>query len=308
VMTPDGQTRGLDPKRAAALPPELGPRGRSIHGATPPGAAILPTRTSDLSPSEVAEVVELIATGRHERSSRVLPERLRTRSWASVERVLLELETRLGWQGAGWKVGAAAEDVRRAEGVPAPLPGRLFRRSVFQSGSEIGPEFFVNYRLCECEFAFELARPFAPRDEPYTEAEVSAGIATLFPAIEIGDSVFEDWYAASGYFGTCLDNGGGAAFVEGPRTSDWRDTNLPMVGVDLSVNGHYIKSGVGALAMGHPVTSLTWLINWLRERGRGTHAGEVVSTGTLTGHCFVAPGDTVRADFGSFGNVEARFS
>jgi len=289
-------------------PPDLGPRGRMIYGETPPGAAIQTGRTSDLAPGEVAEVVELIATGRLERSSRVLPERLRTRSWASVEQVLLELEARLGWPGAGWKVGAAAEDVRRAEGVPAPLPGRLFARSVFQSGAVIGPEFFVNYRLCECEVAFELAAPFAPREQPYTEAEVSAGIVALFPAIEIGDSVFEDWYAASGYFGTCLDNGGGAVFVEGPRTVDWRASDLPGAVVDLYVNGHYLKSGVGALAMGNPVTSLTWLINWLRERGRGTSAGEVVSTGTLTGHCFVAAGDVVVADFGPLGQVEARFA
>jgi 2-keto-4-pentenoate hydratase len=188
------------------------------------------------------------------------------------------------------------------------LPGRLFQRSVFQSGAEIGSQFFVNYRLCECEFAFELARPFAPREVAYTEAEISAGVAALFPAIEIGDSVFEDWYAASGYFGTCLDNGGGAAFVEGSRITDWRDIDLATAGVDLFVNGQYLKSGVGALAMGNPVTSLTWLINWLRERGRGTRAGEVVSTGTLTGHCFVAPGDTVHASFGSLGNVEVSFS
>lgn len=308
MTTRDERPLGRGPSSGSAPPPDLGPRGRSIYGHTPPGAAILAARTSVLSPTEVAEVVELIATGRHERTSRVLPERLRTRSWTSVEQVLLELEARLGWPGAGWKVGAAAEDVRRAEGVPAPLPGRLFKRSIFQSGDVIGPQFFVNYRLCECEIAFELARPFVPREQPYTEAEVSAGIAALFPAIEIGDSVFEDWYAASGYFGTCLDNGGGAAFVEGPRTPDWRDADLPGAAVDLFVNGHYLKSGVGALAMGHPATSLTWLINWLRERGRGTLAGEVVSTGTLTGHCFVAAGDTVRADFGALGQVEARFS
>ena len=307
-MTHAGRTRNGESTPTLPLPPELGPRGRSLYGATPPGAAILTARTSDLTESEVAEVVELIASGRHERQSRVLPERLKTRSWDSVERVVLELESRLGWAAAGWKIGAAAEDVRRAEGVPGPLPGRVFRRSVFATGAEIGPEFFVNYRLCECELAFDLGRPFPTRDKAYTEAEVAAGITALFPAIEIGDSVFEDWYAASGYFGTCLDNGGGAAFVEGPRITDWRDADLPSAGVDLFVNDTYIKSGVGSRAMGHPVTSLTWLINWLRERGRGTLAGEVVTTGTLTGHCFVAPGDTVRADFGSLGSVEACFS
>jgi 2-keto-4-pentenoate hydratase len=77
--------------------------------------------------------------------------------------------------------------------------------------------------------------------------------------------------------------------------------------MDAYLNGHYIKSGRASAAMGHPVTSLTWLINWARERGRSIRAGEVVSTGTCTGHLFAAPGDTVRADFGSFGVVQARF-
>lgn len=289
-------------------PVELGQRGRAIYGPTEPGHAIPASRTSDLSPAEIDEVVTLIATSRHERTSCVLPHRLRTRSWTSVEQVLLALEKQLEGPGVGWKVGAASEEVRLAEGVPSPSPGRLLRRSTFTSGSAIGPEFFVNYRLCECEFAFELGTPFPPRAEPYTESEVAAGITALFPAIEIGDSVFVDWYAASGYFGTCLDNGGGAAFVRGSNIENWSDLDLPNADIDLFVNGQYIKSGAGRAAMGHPVTSLTWMVNWLRSRGRGTAAGEVVSTGTCTGHCFVARGDHVRADFGPLGMVEVRFS
>ena len=37
-------------------------------------------------------------------------------------------------------------------------------------------------------------------------------------------------------------------------------------------------------------------------------AGDIVSTGTCTGHLFAAPGDTVRADFGPLGVVEAHFA
>jgi hypothetical protein len=46
---------------------------------------------------------------------------------------------------------------------------------------------------------------------------------------------------------------------------------------------------------------------WLRERGSGAGAGEFVSTGTCTGHLFALPGDTVVADFGDLGPVQARF-
>jgi 2-keto-4-pentenoate hydratase len=59
--------------------------------------------------------------------------------------------------------------------------------------------------------------------------------------------------------------------------------------------------------MGHPLTSLTWLVNWLCERGRSLEADEIVSTGTCTGHCFCLPGDRVSVDFGAFGVLTARF-
>ncbi len=52
---------------------------------------------------------------------------------------------------------------------------------------------------------------------------------------------------------------------------------------------------------------LTWLVNWLGEHGRAMDAGEIVSTGTCTGHCFCAPGDTVLVDFGPLGVLTASF-
>ncbi|MCU1493769.1 MAG: hypothetical protein JWO62_1533, partial [Acidimicrobiaceae bacterium] len=57
----------------------------------------------------------------------------------------------------------------------------------------------------------------------------------------------------------------------------------------------------------HPVTSLTWILNWLSRHGRGIRAGEVVSTGTCTGHCFAAPGDDVHAEFDELGVIDAHF-
>ena len=286
----------------------LSDRGRLNHGPTPPGGSRPAARESDLSAEEVQEVMDLIVRGRLTRTPVTMPEHLRARSWKSVEEVVLKLESALGWKGAGWKVGAASEEVRKAENVPSPSPGRLFERSIFQSPAIVPSEFFVNYRLCECEFAFELGMDFPVRDKPYTEADLRAGIEYLLPVIEIGDSVFEDWYSLSGYFGGMYDNAGGAAFVTGARTSDWKSIDLPRANIDLYVNDSFVKSGEGIEAMGHPVTSLTWMVNWARERGRAVEAGELVSTGTCTSHCFVQPGDLVSVDFGNLGLVEAKFT
>ncbi|HTX00991.1 MAG TPA: hypothetical protein VMD59_19570 [Acidimicrobiales bacterium] len=310
-MTPEAAgAEAAPPAERAPRPQWLTDRGRAVYGWTPPGQSTPCARESALDEGELSEVVELIAAGRIERRSVVLPERLWTRHWPSVQQVALALDERLGWEGCGWKIGAAAADIRRAEKVPGPSPGRVYRRGVATSPAVLDRELFINYRCCECEFAFELGADFPVRDEPYDEGDARAGIAALFPALEIGDTVFEDWYGASGYFGSCLDNGGGAALVEGERVTEWSRLGgeLASASIDVYLEGHYVKSGTGAAAMGHPVTSLTWLLNWLREHGRAAEAGEVVSTGTCTGHLFASPGDTVRADFGVLGVVEARFA
>jgi 2-keto-4-pentenoate hydratase len=288
--------------------PYLTDRGRLNHGPTPPGASIPCERESELTQEEVREVIQLIADSRRNRATVVMPERLRTRSWKSVDEVMLNLEIALGWKPAGWKVGAASMAVRIAENLPNPSPGRLFERSIFQSPATISPEFFINYRVCESEFAFQLCKDFEVRTAPYAEEEVRDGIDSLIPALEIGDSVFEDWYALPGYLGAMYDNAGGAAFVMGKPIKDWQGIDLPNSNIDIYVNGSYIKSGTGIEAMGDPVTSLTWMINYAVAHGRAVKSGEIISTGTCTGHTFVAPGDLVSLDFGALGLVEAKFS
>lgn len=287
---------------------ELTEVGRPIHGRTPPGGAEPCSRTSPLTYAERAEVIELISGGRLARCTVELPDRLRTRHWESVVLVMLGLDQRLGWPAAGWKIGAASQDVRRLEGMPTPSPGRLYRDRMFASSAEIPASLFINYRETECEFAFALGRDLSPRNWEYTEAEVAGVVASAFPVLEIGDMVFADWYGASGYFGPSLDNGGGAALVYGQPIVGWESRDLARAHVELRLNGRFVKDGLGSAAMGHPLTSLTWMANWASQRGIALKQGEVISTGTLTGHCFVAVGDQVVADFGPLGKVEVNYA
>jgi 2-keto-4-pentenoate hydratase len=282
-------------------------RGRMIYGPTPPGESIPCARETPLDAEEIAAVVDTIAAAREQRRAAFLAERLRTRDWKSVMQVSLLLDRRLGWEPAGWKIGAASEEVRRSEGLPGPAPGRIYRSTVFTSPARLPGTLFINYRNVECEFGFRLADSIPVRSSLYSEAEVAETVDCLVPTLELGDMVFEDWYGASGYFGSCLDNGGGAALVYGPEIVDWRELDLPNAAMALYLNGRFVKEGFGRAAMGHPLTSLTWLVNWLGERGLGLEAGEIVSTGTCTGHCFVAPGDEVSVRFDGIGVVEARF-
>jgi 2-keto-4-pentenoate hydratase len=290
-----------------ALPEGITLWGRRIHGPTLPGQGIRCQRETPLTPAEMEEVVEIISRARLEHRMAFLPERLRTRHWDSIMQVMALTNDRIGWPSAGWKIGAAAEEIRRAEGVPAPAPGRLSRKGIYASPARLPSSLFIRYRCSECEFAFRLGADLPARAEPYREAEAAQAIEALMPALEIGDTVFEDWYGASGYQGSSLDNGGAAAFVYGTPIRDWQAFDLPNAKIDLYLNGDFIKSGYGRAAMGNPLTSFTWMANWLRERGQGLHAGEFVSTGTCTGHFFAAPGDQLDVDFGPIGKVSVNY-
>jgi len=288
--------------------PEIAAWGRRVHGPTLPGAGVRCAREAPLSAAEIAEISAIIvrARRRHEVAP-PYPEHLKTRHWDSVMAVIDTVNTELNWPSAGWKIGAASEEIRRVEKVPGPCPGQIARKGVVPSPARLPASLFIRYRCSECEFAFKMKDRLEPRDLPYAEGEVADAVESLHPAIEIGDCVFEDWYELSGYFGGSMDNGGAAAFVPGAPIRDWRGLDLANARIDLSLNGQYRKSGYGRVAMGHPLTSLTWMVNWLSARGKPLEAGAFVSTGTCTGHFFTVPGDHLVADFGPIGSVSAHF-
>lgn len=277
--------------------------GRRIHGPTLPGQGVRCARDTPLSDAEIDEVAAIIAAGRTGRHSVALPERLKTRHWDTIMEVMERANRLLGWPSGGWKIGAASLEVQRAEGVPGPAPGLLRRDTIHASPARLPRELFINYRCSECEFAFRMGADLPPRAADYTEDEVADAVEALLPALEIGDTVFDDWYGASGYQGSSMDNGGAAALVHGAPVVDWRRLDLPNARIDLYLNGAYVKSGFGRAAMGHPLTSLTWMANWLRARGQMLRAGEIVSTGTCTGHFFAAPGDRLEVDYGEIGRL-----
>jgi 2-keto-4-pentenoate hydratase len=53
---------------------------------------------------------------------------------------------------------------------------------------------------------------------------------------------------------------------------------------------------------------LTWLANELSRTGIGLQAGQMISTGTLTGMLAPKPGEGYVADFGPFGNAAVNFT
>ena len=83
--------------------------------------------------------------------------------------------------------------------------------------------------------------------------------------------------------------------------------DLSAVDACAVVNGERGNTGTGAAVMGDPVTALVWAAGEAARIGRPLKAGDIITTGTMTGVVPVKPGDQVIGDFGALGQVEVNF-
>ncbi|OJY46249.1 fumarylacetoacetate hydrolase family protein [Pseudonocardia sp. 73-21] len=209
----------------------------------------------------------------------------------------------LAGPGYGWKIAATSAAGQAHIGVDGPLPGRLCERFRFSPG-DVLPSRHLHMRVVEAEFVFRMGRDVPPDAGP---DEVLEAVADLYLGVEVPDSRYVD-FAASGGPALLADLACAGMFVLGPRVDDWRGDDLPTWPTSLVVNGTVAARGSGGAVLGDPRAALVWLAAELVRLGTGLHAGDVVTTGTTTVPPAVAAGDTVRADFGAYGQVDLSFA
>lgn len=202
----------------------------------------------------------------------------------------------------GWKIAATSDAGQKHIGVEGPLAGRLLSNRVMDSGSRL-PLGQNLMKVAEAEFAFRMRESLPPRADDYSMEQVLNAVSTLHPAIEIPDSRYSD-FANVGAAQLIADNACACWFVLGPPTTvDWRKHDLASHVVTLWRNEALAADGCGANVLGDPRIALTWIANELRSQNIGLRAGEIVTTGTCVLPHAIAPGDSIRAEFGEFGSV-----
>jgi 2-keto-4-pentenoate hydratase len=76
--------------------------------------------------------------------------------------------------------------------------------------------------------------------------------------------------------------------------------------VSLSVNGEEVVTGEREQVMGHPMHSLAWLVNALPRFHAFVRAGQIITSGTMTGiFADIKAGDAISASFDGYGVVSA---
>ncbi len=260
-----------------------------------------------ISPDAVRGAVAALADARRTRTPLAgLPEACRPATLDDGYAVQEAFVASCGQAVAGWKVGATAEAIQRLFGIEEPFYGPILAPLVFASPAEL-PAADFPMRGIECEFAFQLAADFEPRERPYQPDEVAKRVSAPVPAIEVVSPRLDHpiKYGAPSAVADCGVNG---ALVLGTPSFDWQTLDLASHEVRLEIDGEAKATGTGALVLGHPLNVLAWFVNRYTARGRTLPAGQIVSTGTTTGLVILEPGQTAVGDFGVLGQVSVRFN
>ena len=207
---------------------------------------------------------------------------------------------------AGWKVGATSAAAMATLRTDRPFAGPVLAGHVLDSAAELKRSELPAV-MVEGEFVFVMGSDLGPRDEPYTREEVADAVAEVRPAVEVVGNRYEAGLAA-GILNNIADNGANSRLVVGLPVGEWAQVDLSACAVAMTIGGETVGRGSGADVMGHPVESLVWLANHLRERGSTLRAGQAVTTGSCTGIAPLPPGTVAVADFGELGTVEVAYS
>jgi 2-oxo-3-hexenedioate decarboxylase len=214
----------------------------------------------------------------------------------AIQDRIIDLRLEAGRRRAGWKMGLTS-----AVPPATPIVGTLLDDMILPSGSDLSMATMVA-PMVEAELVVRIGETI---DRAQTIVELERGPHEIGPGIEVidyrttGSEDAVDWIA---------DNSTVAYAVVGAMVPV-AEVRPAVVEASLSCDGRQLATGRGDQVMGNPLEAVAWLSQHLMERGRRMERGDVILTGSLTGHHRVVSADAVEftADFGALGTVEIRF-
>jgi 2-keto-4-pentenoate hydratase len=217
---------------------------------------------------------ELIAIRNSGQAGPRLPATCRPADLEDGWQVQQEVTRGLGLPVGGWKAGLPGPGKWVAAPIYAPT---LSREAVC-----VAPWPDPHQVSVEPELAFVLAHDLPARAQAYTEPEVNAAIASVHAALEICASRYADptQVPFPELLADGLVNGG---LWMGPALHPHDASAAAAFELRWQLEGAPPQTIQARHPDGNPRAPLYWLANFLRERGPGLRAGQVVITGSYAG-------------------------
>jgi 2-oxo-hept-3-ene-1,7-dioate hydratase len=227
----------------------------------------------------------------------------------AIQKAWVDRKIADGRKVTGYKIGLTSRAMQMAMNIDTPDFGVLLDDMYFANGASIPANDFLDPRI-EVELAFVLKEPLAGTD--VTVEQVMAATDYVVPALELIAARSFRVDPQSGYtrkvFDTIADNAANAGYILGDREVDPYAIDLPWAGAMLYLNGGIEETGLAGGVMGHPAHGICWVCRRFAPHGIGLAPGQVILAGSFTRPVAVAPGDAIRADYGSLGTIEVNFT
>lgn len=207
-------------------------------------------------------------------------------------------------QIVGWKIGLVAPDLRQALGadrVAGPIFSRDVRHSDGAGDSVAFPVIVGGFAAVEAEYVFALGADAPAGKTRWTEDEAAAMVATCHVGVETAGSPMA-MINDLGPTAVASDFGNNAGLIVGPAMSGWRGRLNDLVAA-TDIEGRRVGEGRAMGLPGGPVEGLRFLLEHLARRGYPLKAGQLVSSGAVTGVHDIVAGQTARLSFGPDGVI-----
>lgn len=258
-----------------------------------------------LSDKERREAAEILLKAEREKKaavqlSKTYP-KIEVEDSYAISRLVNEAKVAAGSRIIGNKVGLTSKAMQASSQIDEPDYGVLHDYMIIEDGAKVPFERFIVPRV-EPELVFVLNQPL--RGPGVGMLDVLRATEYVVPAIEIIDARIQNPRKITD---TVADNGAAAGLILGGRAVGPMDVDLRWVGALLYRNADIEETGVAAGVLGHPASSVAWLVNKVGSHGDGLEPGRVVLSGSFTRPVWAQKGDTLRADFGSLGSLSVQF-
>ncbi|HYD87747.1 MAG TPA: hypothetical protein VEA80_09745 [Vitreimonas sp.] len=204
----------------------------------------------------------------------------------------------------GWKIGRVPAHQVQALGAER-LAGPIFRHLVWTAQDGAGVEFPVyenGFAAVEAEYVFRIGQD-APADKlSWTREEAIDLIDAMHVGVELAGSPL----ATINDLGATVvvsDFGNNHGLILGPEIENWRAKLEQGLTAETFIEGASVGTGRASAADDGPLDALVFLLEHLAKRGKPLKAGQLVSTGAVTGVHDIRVGQHSRVSFNGDGDI-----
>lgn len=210
------------------------------------------------------------------------------------------------WPGEvrGWKLGRIPDPLVERFGADR-LAGPVFSANIWpmidDDNGVCVPVIAGGFAAVEAEYLIRINRDVSPDERSWTREEAVELIDEVLTGIELAGSplsLINDLGPAV----TASDFGNNAGLIVGKRVEDGI-ARLDDLECRMLIEGVQVGRGRAGDLPGGPVQALVFLLDLNARRGISLRAGDLISTGAVTGVHRIEAGQRAEADFGADGSI-----